>query len=134
MKRHEYLIPFSRFHRSILFLALIAKENAPKVKGYPEQIEDKINYALDFYENQLVNHFETEKREVFDVFRNKDSQVDQLLNEIELERKEIVNLFEKLMKVPDNHTLFFEIGERLEKHVRKEERELFQTIQENLKL
>ncbi len=129
MKRHPYLIPFSRFHRSILFLALIAKENAPKVKGYPEKIEDKISYALEFYEEQLLPHFNSERNKVFTVFTGKDSALDELIVSIEEERQIICEGFEELKNDESNFTQFHDLGEKLEKHVRREERELFQMIQ-----
>ncbi len=133
MKRHSYLIPFSRFHRSILFLALIAKKNAPKAKGYPEKIEEKISYALAFYEDQLLPHFESEKNKVFDVFSGKDAELDELILSIKEERRTICELFEELKRDECNFILFHTIGEQLEKHVRREERELFQMIQEKCK-
>jgi hemerythrin-like domain-containing protein len=133
MKRHPYLIAFSRFHRSILFLALIAKKNAPNVKGYPEKIEDKIEYALAFYRQLLLLHFEMENTKVLNEFSGKDAGLDDLIQNVRKDREAICEMFENLSKDKLNFTLFHELGERLEKHVRKEERELFQMIQEKCK-
>jgi hypothetical protein len=130
MKRHDYLIPFSRFHRSLLFLALIAKENAPKVKGYPEEIGDKMNYALTFYENDIIPHFQEEKIKVFNRFKGRSDKLDNIIRELENERLELTSLFDELDKDRNNEVLFYRIGLLLEQHVRKEERQLFQTIQE----
>lgn len=132
MKRHDYLIPFSRFHRSILFLALIAKKNAPNVKGYPSKLEDKVDYALSFYQNELCNHFEVEEKEVFNRFFNINDEVDLLINEIKLERENICKMFELLKQKPRDFDNFHKLGALLEKHVRKEERQLFQLLQAKL--
>lgn len=129
MKRHEKLIPYSRFHRKILFLALIAKENAPKVKGYPTEPEDKINYALSFYKEELTAHFKLEQLNLFDFYINKDKEVDLLIKELIAERTEINNLFQSL-SVKRKETTLHQLGELLEKHVRKEEREFFQLVQQ----
>lgn len=133
MKRHEYLIPFSRFHRSLLFLALIAKENAPKVKGYPEKVEDKIAYALTFYENDIVPHFEEEKIKVFNHFKGYSEKLDNIILELENERLELTSLFERLKRDKNNEAILYRIGLLLEQHVRKEERVLFQTLQKYAK-
>lgn len=129
MKRHEKLIPYSRFHRKILFLALIAKENAPKVKGYPTESEDKINYALSFYKEELTAHFKLEQLKLFDFYINKDKEVDLLIKELIAERSEINNLFQSL-SVNRKETTLHQLGELLEKHVRKEERKFFQLVQQ----
>ena len=46
MKRHDKLIPLSRFHRSCLFLALMAKDNAPNIKNYPTEIPENIKVDI----------------------------------------------------------------------------------------
>ncbi len=130
MKRHESLIPLSRFHRSCLLLALIAKENAPAVKGYPKVLAEKIAYANTFFEEQLSPHFEYEQG-LWDYVKDKSTEINEILIELETERAELISLFNKLAKSKDAHT-FHTIGHLLEKHVRKEERVLFQQIQADL--
>lgn len=128
MKRHEELIPYSRFHRKILFLALIAKKNAPAVKGYPTETEEKINYALTFYKQELKDHFLTEENELFKTYENQDKEVDLLINELKKERATLKLLFQSLENTKEETTLN-RLGELLEKHVRKEERSFFELLQ-----
>lgn len=130
MKRHEALIPLSRFHRSCLFLALVAKENAPVVKGYPTDIEGKITYALSFYSGPLKRHFIQEEK-LWDYVKSKSENILKVVCELQEERKKLQELFQALEQkklATDLH----EIGELLERHVRKEERALFQQIQQDL--
>ncbi len=129
MKRHESLIPLSRFHRSILFLALISKKNAPEIRGYPTSLKGKINYAITFYEGKLREHFQTEEKRLLPWIKGREPGLDQLVNEILQERQELDHLFHQLKKDRKEHTLNT-FGELLEKHIRKEERQLFQKIQE----
>ena len=131
MKRHEKLIPYSRFHRKILFLALIAKPNAPNVKGYPTKIDDKISYALAFYENELSSHFLEEESQLFAIYKGQDDELDLLIDDLMNEREEIKSLFEQLFKKREE-AILNELGVSLEKHVRKEERQFFQLLQEKV--
>lgn len=130
MKRHKSLIPLSQFHRSCLFLALIAKENAPVVKGYPTDIEGKIEYALSFYQGPLQKHFYKEKQ-LWKYVKPKSQHLNEVLTELTQERKALQDLFDKLLK-NKAATILNQIGALLEKHIRKEERVLFQQIQSDL--
>lgn len=130
MKRHKSLVPLSQFHRSCLFLALIAKENAPAVKGYPTNIEGKIEYALSFYQGPLQKHFDQEE-ELWKYVSHKSGRLNEVITELARERKALHDLFKNLLanKV---EIILNQIGELLEKHIRKEERVLFQQIQSDL--
>lgn len=132
MRRHQSLIPLSRFHRSILFLALIAKKNAPPVKGYPPTLTGKIEYAQSFYEQRLKPHFKLEEEKLLSFVKGRNDQLDQLIDEILKEREELKQLFNALENGSQAETALHNLGVALEKHIRKEERELFQMIQETL--
>lgn len=131
MKRHPALIPLSKFHRDILFLALIAKANAPDVKGYPKTIEGKIEYALDFHEGKLKPHFQKEATRLFAPLEGRFEQLDAIIGELRAERKTIYQMFGHL-KADRKEKQLNALGALLEKHVRKEERIFFQTIQDLL--
>ena len=131
MKRHPSLIPFSKFHRDILFLALIAKKNAPQVKSYPTDIEGKIDYSISFYDKKLLPHFSKEETRLFKTLKGRFEKLDEIIAELEQERAEIKILFEKLKAGKEANTLH-QIGSLLEMHVRKEERVFFQSIQDFL--
>jgi len=132
MKRHPSLIPLSRFHRSVLFLALVCKKNAPPVKGYPTDLEGKRDYALAFYKGRLLSHIRQEEEVLFPQITGKTEGIDQLLTELKTEHQRIDQLMEKLASSKELATDMDELGQLLEKHVRKEERQLFQQVQEAL--
>lgn len=130
MKRNKVLIPLSRFHRSCLFLALISKENAPEVKGYPTDMVGKIEYALSFYQGPLQKHFEVEEK-LWKYVEPKSEKLEVTISDLTKERKVLHSLFNELL-TDKTESCLNQIGTLLEKHVRKEERVLFQQIQSDL--
>ena len=132
MKRHDSLVPLSRFHRSVLFLALIAKKNSPPIKGYPATVKEKKNYALSFYEHKLEAHFQFEEEKLLPNIRGKNKELDQLADEIVLEHLELRRFFKALRNENNPEIELNNLGVVLEKHIRKEERKLFQQIQKTL--
>lgn len=130
MKRHKALIPLSRFHRSCLFLALVAKENAPDVKGYPTDIAGKIDYAISFYNGPLKSHFGLEQQ-LWQFVSDKSVRLKEITEDLLAERRELHRIFKGLCEKPSVDSLN-QMGTLLEIHVRKEERVLFQQIQMDL--
>ena len=129
MKRHPSLIPLSRFHRSVLFLALVCKKNAPPVKGYPTDLEGKRDYAISFYHGPLKKHIHTEENRLFPTVSGKNAELDQMIFELKEEHGLLDQLFKKLGQSTQLFNDLDELGQLLEKHVRKEERQFFQLIQ-----
>jgi hypothetical protein len=111
----------------MLFLALIARENAPVIKGYPEEVDDRIRFAVNFYSEKLQSHFKQESK-IWEYVRMKHPALIPLIDELQAERNEI-NLLFRSLSPEGSETDFFALGPLLEKHVRKEERQLFQQIQ-----
>ena len=132
MKRHPSLIPLSRFHRSVLFLALVCKKNAPPVKGYPQDLEGKRDYAISFYQRQLKAHMMLEEEQLFPKVRTKSEALGILVGELLEEHQQIEKLISRLQDSTDLSESLDELGHLLETHVRKEEREFFQQIQSTL--
>lgn len=132
MKRHASLVPLSRFHRSVLFLALISKKNAPPIKGYPTTVIEKKNYALAFFEHKLEAHFQFEEEKLLPNIRGKNKELDELSDEIVRERLELRKFFKALRYGNNPEAELNNLGVALEKHIRKEERQLFQKIQGTL--
>lgn len=132
MKRHDSLVPLSKFHRSVLFLALVTKKNAPPVKGYPSTLEGKKDYAISFYERLLKGHFQLEEEKLLPAIRGKSQVLDKLVDEVILEHRELKFLFGQLLNSQNLECDLDKLGTALEKHIRKEERELFQQVQKTL--
>lgn len=132
LKRHKALQPLSRDHHQGLVLAQILKKGAPQYKGMPSTIEGKKEYTVLFYSSDLIRHFKDEEEILFPIVKGRNSMVDNLINEIIDEHRKIENLISEIQNTDDFEKILNEFGILLEKHIRKEERELFNVIEKLL--
>ncbi len=131
MRRHPALIPISRFHRSVLFLALILKKNPPKVKGYPESWEDKIVFAKSFYSERLSNHFKKEETLLIPVIKGVSADLDAISDKV-IKGHQLLSLKFEQLNAKTSVNELNQLGEMLEKHIRMEERQWFQQMQQDV--
>jgi len=132
VKRHPALVPLSRFHRSALFVAQMAKRDGPQFEGYPSDVEGKARYALDFYDHDLKKHFDLEEANLLPAIRGFDTELDQLADDVVEEHNHLRALLEALPEAEDAVEILDTLGHSLEKHIRRQERVLFEKIQEVL--
>ncbi len=130
MRRHKSLIPLSREHHPALLLAQLLKKDAPPYKGLPGDLKGKAQYAISFWHDELQRHFRDEEQILFPFIRGHHNKIDELCAEILQEHRLLEKLFKQLQTGKPNASLLDKIGTALEKHIRKEERVLFQKIQE----
>ncbi len=128
MKRHPSLIPLSRQHHGALLLAQMLKMTAPDYKGMPADAAGKTSYAQEFYVTHLLPHFAAEET-VFEKIKDIDSGLDKHLEEIIEEHHSLRLLFEGLAQHAEDISYQDLIGQALEKHIRREDRELFPMIE-----
>ena len=128
MKRHPSLIPLSRQHHGALLLAQMLKMTAPDYKGMPADAAGKTSYAQEFYITHLLPHFAAEET-VFEKIKNVDSVLDKHLEEVIEEHHSLRLLFEGLVQHSEDTNYQDLIGQALEKHIRREDRELFPMIE-----
>ena len=131
MKRHKSLIPLSQDHHNGLMLAQLIKKGAPEYKGLPSDINGKVQYTIESWENELKIHFLNEEKILFPSVMGKYSEIDMLIDELINEHKEIKQKIDKLKIQDDLQNSLNDLGNFLEKHIRKEERILFQKLQES---
>lgn len=132
MKRHKALQSLSQEHHHGLLLAQLIKAGSPEYKGLPSTTVDKKLYTIKFFEENLIPHFKKEEEVLFPLTRKKNSNVENLVTELIKQHKEIDLLINKLKDSSQPEDELDELGKLLEAHIRKEERELFQMIQEIL--
>jgi len=132
MKRHKGLYPLSHDHHQGLILAQILKKNAPKYKNLPDTIDGKVEYTINFYKVELVKHFRQEEEILFPVAKGKDKKIDLLIDEIISEHRKIESLVDSLKSKNNYENVLDELGNLLELHIRKEERNLFPEIEKIL--
>jgi len=132
IKRDKALYILSHDHHHGLILAQLIKKGSPQYKNLPNTTEGKKNYSIKFYYDELVKHFEDEENILFPVVNGKDDEIDNLVEEIITEHKKIKQLVNQLESDEDVENTLDELGNILESHIRKEERNLFMKIQEIL--
>ena len=132
MKRNPALYTLSHDHHQGLILAQQLKKGAPQYKGMPSTLEDKKEYTLSFYKTELVKHFQDEEEILFPAVKNKNDELDRKIAEIISEHRKMESLIKDLEKTDQLENVLDELGHLLEKHIRKEERELFMEIEKVL--
>lgn len=132
MKRHPALYTLSHDHHQGLILAQQLKKGAPQYKGMPATIEGKKEFAISFYNTELVRHFEDEEKILFPSSSGRTEEIDRLISEIISEHRRMERLINALENTDDLESTMDELGWLLEKHIRKEERELFVEIEKKM--
>ena len=132
MKRHPALYTLSHDHHQGLILAQQLKKGAPQYKGMPSTIEGKKEFAISFYNTELVRHFEDEEKILFPSSSGRTEEIDRMISEIISEHRKMERLINALDNKDNLESTMDELGWLLEKHIRKEERELFVEIEKKL--
>jgi len=131
MKRHKSLYSLSHDHHHGLILANLIKKNAPGYKNLPKTFEGKVEYLINFYETELINHFREEEEILFPAVKGRNENLDNLFKDIFDDHNQFHSLIKKI-KVKADVELLDNFGNLLDDHIRKEERELFRLVQEVL--
>lgn len=118
IKRHVSIQPLSRDHHHGLLLCWKIRTGFSKGVS-PERIKLYVEW---FYENHIKKHFEIEEKFVFPVLGNDNEMIKQAL----IDHEVLKNLF---TEKSDLEGSLKSIQTELEKHIRFEERILFNEIQ-----
>ncbi len=116
----------------MLVVAQLLKSDAPAYPKLPQDIEGKSRYALQCFEDEMKLHWQQEEERLFPSIAGKDPAIDQLIYQLQDDHVELALRFERLGAEVNQVFAMDEIGHLLEAHIRLEERELFQRIQEVL--
>ena len=130
MKRHPSLVHLSREHHGALILARLLQKDAPAYKGLPSDTDGKAVYALKFYQEDLIKHFEEEEK-ILPFVKGINTGLDLLIGAILDEHRQLHISFRAIKYNTDLPGHLDTLGKALELHVRKEERQLFPLIQES---
>lgn len=124
IKRNAAIAEFSRDHHFALLLVWKIREGI-KNSVQPERIS---NYVLHYFETELMPHFRAEEEMLY----SRISLRNGLRAQAETEHAVIYKLIDSLKKNKTDKNLLQNFADTLEKHVRFEERELFNFLQENI--
>lgn len=132
MKRHPALVPLSRQHHDGLALGVMIERGLPDGAGPAStaELERLREQALDLWQLEFRGHFDVEEQIVFPAARQagQPGLVDTLIAEHEAIRLQ----FDALERAPASEAgpLLDELRTALVRHIRTEERVLFQAMQE----
>jgi hemerythrin-like domain-containing protein len=132
MKRHPGLVPISHEHRQILFAAQIVRPGVPRYRDAPATLPDKQAYLRAFAGEILLPHTRREEALLFPRISGLNEDIDALLAELGQEHRRLEELLHTVEVAGDPAEPLAAIGLLLESHVRREERRLFQAIQQLL--
>ena len=124
IKRHQALVSFSKDHHFGLLLVWKIRQGLAKAVNN-ERIS---NYVLFFFKEDLEKHFKEEEQLLFCKLPSDDV----LRKQAEEDHQAICNLVAAIGKKKDDANLLSQFANALEKHIRFEERELFNHLQNNI--
>ncbi|MGE5106071.1 MAG: hemerythrin domain-containing protein [Sphingobacteriales bacterium] len=125
IKRHSAIVSFSKDHHFGLLLVWKIRQGLNKAID-TERIS---NYVLFFFKEDLEKHFKEEEQLLF----NKLPVDDVLRKQAEAEHQSIYKIVTGIEKKKGDTALLNQLADELEKHIRFEERELFNHLQNNIK-
>ncbi|MCC9136842.1 hemerythrin domain-containing protein [Pontibacter silvestris] len=134
MKRHESLIPISRQHHDGLLAARLLQREAPAYHGLPTTPAAKCKYMQMFLARQLKPHFLLEEETVFIFAQDASEQLQQQAKKLEAEHRQLEQLITALPQTTADELQdkLHEVGVLLEQHIRQEERQFFEQLQQEL--
>lgn len=124
LKRHPAIVSFSKDHHFGLLLVWKIRQGMRKEID-PQRISA---YVLYFSKADLETHFKDEEQELF----SRLPQEDALRQQAEADHLAIRQLLTSIESQRDNLQLLSQLADQLEKHIRFEERELFNHLQQQL--
>ncbi len=121
IRRHPLIVPFSRDHHFGLLLSWKIKQGIKKQVD-AERVSD---YVIYFYKKALVPHFRLEEKQLFPHFSEGHAGCQQALRE----HTQLEFLVNQLRKDKSGTVILQAFADLLEKHIRFEERILFNQLQ-----
>jgi len=125
LKRDQAIVSFSKDHHFGLLLVWKIRQGLNKAVN-PERIS---NYVLFFFKEDLEKHFKEEEQLLFIMLPVDDA----LRKRAEADHHSIYKLVVAVEKMKNDIVLLNQLADELEKHIRFEERDLFNHLQNNIK-
>ena len=132
-RRHSSLVPLSHDHHHGLALALrCRKQGLGQIKPIgAEGLRQRAQEFLGLYATELDSHFRAEEEILFPQMRRRLPESRQLIDELVRDHQRIRRAVPQLEAETGLGKLIFELGDLLERHIRREERELFPLFEQH---
>ncbi len=135
-KRHPGLVPLSHDHHHALALALRCRKQALgqiKPTGM-EGLRLRANEFHTLYAAELSSHFEAEEKILFPQMSLHVPESEQLIGDLLRDHETVRLASAKLEATADLGKAIFDLGDLLERHIRREERELFPLFEQHAEI
>ncbi len=129
MYRHPALVPLSHEHQRLLFVCRYLKKDAAAYEGFPLETQAKLAYIVKVFQEVMVPHIQKEEY-LFEFCAGKDAELDALIQELTTEHQQISRMYSALTENTDLENAMDQLARSLEEHIRKEERSLFELLQQ----
>ena len=132
--RHPSLIPLSQDHHHGLALALRCRKQAlgqlkpMGLKGLRERAQE----LREFFANNLTRHFLAEEEALFPKMRELVPESAAIVDQLARDHQQIRDAITQLNTESGLGKLVFDLGDLLERHIRKEERELLPLFEQHV--
>jgi hemerythrin-like domain-containing protein len=132
--RHPSLLPLSHDHHHGLALALRCRKQAlGQIKPMgPEGLRAQAEAMLAFYSGNLAPHFRAEEEVLFPLMQSLVPESRPVIDQLLREHEQLRSAIEQLEGAAPLGKIIFDLGDLLERHIRKEERELFPLFEERV--
>lgn len=132
--RHPSLIALSHDHHHGLALALRCRKQAlGQMKPLGMQgLKERTNEVSDFMSKKLGPHFKAEEEVLFPLLRTCVPESDSLIENLSEEHRQIRRMAARLENSANLSKGLFDLGDLLERHIRREERELFPLFEKHV--
>ncbi|CAL1517347.1 hemerythrin domain-containing protein [Chitinophaga sp. MM2321] len=131
MQRHSTLVPLSHEHKRLLFVCRYLKKNAAAYEGFPLETQARFEYIVKVFQELMVPHIRKEEY-LFEKCIGKNATIDALVAELQSEHRSISRMYSGLVDSVQLDDDMDQLAISLEAHIRKEERELFELLQQEL--
>ena len=129
MLRDPALVPLSQQHHNGLALCVLT-ERSLGADASPANVAKLAQRAIDRYEIELTNHFDIEEQLLFPMIERELGKT-AILTELTADHRTLEGMIDQLRTTPSAERLE-KFCELLRRHIRREENELFQDIQQRL--
>lgn len=132
--RHASLIPLSRDHHHGLALALRCRKQAlGRIKPLGLQgLKERAEEFRNFFARNLTAHFQAEEEALFPWMRAAVADSHPLLDDLLRDHEQLRAFAAELGEGKDLAKILFDAGDLLERHIRREERELFPLFEKHV--
>ena len=132
-KRHPSLLPLSHDHHHGLACALRCRKQAlGQMKPMGAQgLRQRAQEFLSLYSRELDSHFRAEEEILFPQMRMRVPDSCQLIDQLVRDHETIRRAVPQLEGETGLGRLIFDLGDLLERHIRREERELFPLFEQH---